>query len=132
MRNHSKKVFLLFVLMLFFGKITYSQIDKVTYSQGTKDFMQSNIQNGRYKFEGVTGKITIKFEDVKLTAVAKSNIISKIKAIENVSDCEILAETFEIVITRKAEEGCAHYAEFKEIIAQESLRILSNYELLFH
>ncbi len=132
MTNHSIKIFLLFVLMLFSSKITYSQIDKISYSQETKDFMTANIQNGRDRFEGVTSKLSIKFEDVKLTAAAKSNIITKIKAIENVFDCKIEAETFEIIITRKAEEGCTHYAEFKEIIAQESIRITSNNELLFH
>lgn len=132
MINYSKKIFLLFALMLFFGKISFSQIDKISYSQATKDFMNNNMQSGRNKFDGVTSKLTIKFEDVKLTDNAKSNIINKIKAIENVSNCEVLAESFEIVITRKAEEGCTHYAEFKEIIAQEGIRILSNNELLFH
>jgi len=132
MRNHSKKVFLLFVLMLFFGKITYSQIDKISYSQETKDFMNANIQSGKNKFENVTSKIFIQCTDLKLTDEGKSNIINKIKAIENVLNCEIDYKTFEIVVTRKAEEGCLHYAEFKEIIAQEGLRIISNNELLFH
>jgi len=132
MRNNSIKVILLFTLLLFSSKISYSQIDKISYSQDTKNFMNANIQNSRNKFAGITGKITINFEAVKLTPAAKSNIISKIKAIEDVFDCEIMAETFEIIITRKAEEGCTHYAEFKDIIAQESLRILSNSELLFY
>ena len=132
MRNHPKKVFLLFVIMLFSSKITFSQIDKISYAQETKDFMNANTQSGRNKFEGVTSKLSIKFDDVKLSVVSKSNIITKIKAIENVLNCEIHAETFEVVITRKAEEGCLHYAEFKDIIALEGLRIISNNELLFH
>jgi len=132
MINYSKKIFLLFALMLLFGKISFSQIDKISFSQTTKDFMNNNVQNGRNKFDGVTSKLTIKFEDAKLTNNAKSNIITKIKAIENVFNCEVIDENFEIVITRKAEEGCIHYAEFKEIIAQEGVRILSNNELLFN
>ena len=94
MKKITLRFFFLFAITLFFANTLSAQIERISYTQDVKDFMNANISNGLNKYNGITSKVTIKFNEVKLISSVSADIIQRIQAIEGVLNCEISAETF--------------------------------------